>query len=232
MLDELDICLRGPALKWLTSLPNDIRINWMNLQETFMYHFGGGAKPTRVSLAEMKRLRQGNTPMTGFGPKLADLLDKAGIHGDELHLDYFMDRVQPELKNALIISRPKDLRQAITIATEIEYGSGPMISMTTDCRLHLRRNVMRFGCPKEILSDRGGNFTSNIVKHLYNETEYQSQVDFGVPPRTNGKRERLNGTLKSALRKYTKGALHRWDDFLNAALFSCRIRNHNQLSSW
>lgn len=69
--------------------------------------------------------------MTEFGPKIADLMDKAGIHGDELQLDYLMDRVNPELRKALIISRPKDLREAISIATEIEYGSGPTSSTMT-----------------------------------------------------------------------------------------------------
>ncbi|KAG1222473.1 hypothetical protein G6F67_009702 [Rhizopus microsporus] len=28
------------------------------------------------------------------------------------------------------------------------------------------------------------------------------------------------------LRKYVNGALHRWDDFINAALWACRIRVH------
>ena len=40
--------------------------------------------------------------------------------------------------------------------------------------------VMRFGCPKEILTDRGGNFTSNIVKH------YLHKLTSAIHPRTNG----------------------------------------------
>jgi hypothetical protein len=86
--------------------------------------------------------------------------------------------------------------------------------------------VMRFGCPREILTDRGANFSSNIVKHYLKKLDVHHKLTSAFHPRTNGKCERLNGTLKAALRKYTNGALHRWDDFLNAALFACRIRKH------
>lgn len=80
--------------------------------------------------------------------------------------------------------------------------------------------VMRFGCPNEILTDRGANFTSNIVKHYIKKLNVKHKLTSAFHPRTNGKCERLNGTSKAALRKYTNGALHRWDDFLNAALLS------------
>jgi hypothetical protein len=61
--------------------------------------------------------------MTEYSPKISDQLEKAGIHGNELELDYPTDRPNPELRQALIIIRPKDLREAISIDTEIDYGS-------------------------------------------------------------------------------------------------------------
>lgn len=45
-------------------------------------------------------------------------------------------------------------------------------------------------------------------------------------PRTNSKVERFNGIIKPMLRKYVNGAIHRWDDFLDASLWACRIRTH------
>jgi len=42
-------------------------------------------------------------------------------------------------------------------------------------------------------------------------------------PRTNGKVERYNGTVKNMLRKYVQGALHRWDEFVEAAVWSSRV---------
>lgn len=42
-LDELDICLEGSALKWLTGLPTNIRNDWPLLRKSFLYHYGGGA---------------------------------------------------------------------------------------------------------------------------------------------------------------------------------------------
>jgi hypothetical protein len=37
---ELDICLEGSALKWLTGLPTNIRNDWPLLRKTFLYHLG------------------------------------------------------------------------------------------------------------------------------------------------------------------------------------------------
>ncbi|SAM00569.1 hypothetical protein [Absidia glauca] len=86
--------------------------------------------------------------------------------------------------------------------------------------------VMRFGCPKEILTDRGANFLSKLVAQYLGRLQVYHKMTSAFHPRTNGKCERLNGTLKNMIKKYAKGALHRWDDFLNPALFACRIRKH------
>lgn len=86
--------------------------------------------------------------------------------------------------------------------------------------------VMRFGCPKEILTDRGANFMSKVLSHYTTRIGTTHKFTSAFHPRTNGKCERLNGTLKSMLRKYVNGALHIWDDYLDAALFACRVRTH------
>lgn len=87
--------------------------------------------------------------------------------------------------------------------------------------------VMRFGCPKEILKDRGSSFTSKVLAHYTKRVNINHKLTSAFHPRTNGKCERLNGTLKTMLRKYVNGALHLWDDYLDAALFACRIRTNS-----
>jgi hypothetical protein len=87
--------------------------------------------------------------------------------------------------------------------------------------------VMNFGAPSEIVTDRGANFTSGLVQEYLKRVGTHHKLTSAYHPRSNAKAERFNGVTKQMLRKYTNGALHRWDDFVNTALFACRIRVHS-----
>lgn len=86
---------------------------------------------------------------------------------------------------------------------------------------------MRFGCPTEIITDRGTNFTSGLVKEYVKRIGANHKLTSAFHPRTNSKVERYNGVIKQMLRKYVNGAIHRWDEFVNAALWASRIRIHS-----
>lgn len=89
--------------------------------------------------------------------------------------------------------------------------------------------VMRFGFPQRntVLTDRGANFMSKVLRHYTKRVQVTHKLTSAFQPRTNGKCERLNGTLKQMLRKYTNGALHIWGHYLDAALFACGARTHS-----
>lgn len=87
--------------------------------------------------------------------------------------------------------------------------------------------VMNFGAMSEIVTDRGANFTSELVRAYLKRIGTHLKLISAYHPRTNSKAERFNGVIKQMLRKYTNGALHRWDDFVQAALWACRIRVHS-----
>jgi len=59
----------------------------------------------------------------------------------------------------------------------------------------------RVGIPKEILSDQGTNFLSQLLKGLYNLLQVHQIRTSPYHPLTNGLVERFNKTLKSLLRK-------------------------------
>ena len=86
--------------------------------------------------------------------------------------------------------------------------------------------MMRFGCPVEIITDRGSSFKSNLVKAYSARVGVKHKLTSAFHPRTNAKVERFNGIIKPILRKYVNGAIHRWDDFLDTSLWACRIRTH------
>lgn len=87
--------------------------------------------------------------------------------------------------------------------------------------------VMRFGCPTEIITDRGANFTSGLVQEYVKRIGTNHKLTSAFHPRTNSKVERYNGVIKQMLRKYVNGAIHKWDKFVNAALWASRIRVHS-----
>lgn len=86
--------------------------------------------------------------------------------------------------------------------------------------------VMRFGCPEEIISDRGSNFMSKVVKQYMRKIKTKHNLTSAFHPRSNGKCERLNQTFKRMLIKYVNGEVHSWDEHMDTALFACRIRKH------
>lgn len=83
--------------------------------------------------------------------------------------------------------------------------------------------VTKFGCPHEIVTDRGANFTSGLVDEYVKRLNIKHSLTSAYHPRTNSKVERYNGTIKQMLRKYVAGSIHRWDDFVDVALWASRI---------
>lgn len=86
--------------------------------------------------------------------------------------------------------------------------------------------VMRFGCPVEVVSDRGKNLLSKILKQYMRKIRSKHVFTSAFHPRSNSKCERLNQTFKHMLTKYCNGDIHSWDEYVDSALFSCRIRKH------
>ena len=60
----------------------------------------------------------------------------------------------------------------------------------------------RVGMPRELLSDQGTNFTSELMKELYKGLGIKKLQSSPYHPEWNGLVERFNGTLKGVLRKF------------------------------
>jgi hypothetical protein len=61
---------------------------------------------------------------------------------------------------------------------------------------------MLHGMPKEIISDRDTNFTSNFWKYLFVGFETKLLFSTSYHPHTNGKIERVNQVLEDMLRMH------------------------------
>ena len=82
--------------------------------------------------------------------------------------------------------------------------------------------IPRFGCPEELLSDRGTNFLSNLAHQLYTAMKTRKLTTTAYHPQTNGLTERTNGIIKTVLTHYVGLNKETWEEYLPFVLHSYR----------
>ncbi|XP_040079039.2 uncharacterized protein LOC120850576 [Ixodes scapularis] len=80
----------------------------------------------------------------------------------------------------------------------------------------------RYGVPAEILSDRGTNFTSELMREVSRLLSMKQLLTTPYHLISNGLVERFNGTIKQMLRRMCKERPKDWDRYLPALLFAYR----------
>ena len=86
----------------------------------------------------------------------------------------------------------------------------------------LYNNVFtRFGCPLQIVSDRGSNFMSALLEHVMKLFKVKRTYTSAYHPAANGQCERLNSYAYSALRCYLERD-DEWPDLLQSVAMAYR----------
>ena len=80
----------------------------------------------------------------------------------------------------------------------------------------------RVGVPREVLTDNGGQFTSDLMKEVSRLLSIRQMTTTPYHPQCNGLVERFNGTLKAMLRKMCEEKPKDWDRYINPLLFAYR----------
>lgn len=80
----------------------------------------------------------------------------------------------------------------------------------------------RVGIPKEILTDQGSNFTSQLLAELYRFLHIHPIRTTPYHPQTDGLVERFNKTLKALLQKATADVGKDWEKLIPFPLFAYR----------
>lgn len=80
----------------------------------------------------------------------------------------------------------------------------------------------RVGFPKEILSDRGSQFTSGLMREVCRLISVKQSFTTPYHPMANGLNEKFNGTLKLMIKKMCQECPTDWDRYIPAALFAYR----------
>ena len=78
------------------------------------------------------------------------------------------------------------------------------------------------GIPDEILTDQGSNLMSSLLQEMYLMLNISRLRTSPYHPQTDGLTERLNGALKSMIRKFTASNQKDWDEHLPYLLFAYR----------
>lgn len=79
--------------------------------------------------------------------------------------------------------------------------------------------LLRFGCPREIISDRGPEFASQLWGTICEKIGIKRRLSTAYHPQTDGQTERVNQTLEQYLRHYVGYHQNDWADLLPIAEF-------------
>lgn len=82
----------------------------------------------------------------------------------------------------------------------------------------LRHFILRHGAPRELLSDRGRVFLSDVIHELLAACRTIHRTTTAYHPQTNGLTERFNRTLGDMLTMYVASDHSNWDDVLPLSL--------------
>ena len=74
--------------------------------------------------------------------------------------------------------------------------------------------VVRWGCPKYLLSDRGSEFTAKVARDVYRMLGAKKRFTSSFHPQTNGCVERLNHTVCQMLSHVVGAQQLEWDEYL------------------
>jgi len=91
---------------------------------------------------------------------------------------------------------------------------------TTTVAEALVRIFARVGVPEEILSDRGTQLTSDMMKEVGRLLSLKQLTTTPYHPQCNGLVERFNATLKSMLKRMCSERPQDWDRYIDALWFA------------
>ena len=94
-------------------------------------------------------------------------------------------------------------------------------------KLLVEELVPHFGVPEALLSDRGTNLLSHLMKDVCKLLGIHKLTTTAYPPQCDGMVERFNRTLKTILRKHASQFGNQWDSYLPGVLWAYRNTPHD-----
>ena len=105
----------------------------------------------------------------------------------------------------------------------------PNIETETVAKAFVEGVISRKGCPRYLVTDRGGQFMSGLWSDLMKLLKVRHCPTTAYHPAGNGRTERLHHTLLTSLKISLHLAGHDWDEQLPLALLAYRTSPHTSL---
>lgn len=102
----------------------------------------------------------------------------------------------------------------------------PDITAATTVRFLNEEIISHYGCFKRLISDRGPNFRSELVKEFTTKLGIHHAIISAYHPQANGLVERFNKTLSEMLGKFADEFAANWDEYIPQVLFAYRTTKH------
>jgi hypothetical protein len=128
-----------------------------------------------------------------------------------------------------IIGLPRSTKQndAIMVVVDKLRKVAHFIPVKSTCKeidisnIFMKEIFRLHGMPKEIISNRDTQLTSNIWISRFDGFETKFLFSTAYHPQTNGKIERVNQVLKDMFRMHVMHQPKKWEDYLPLVEFSC-----------
>ena len=102
----------------------------------------------------------------------------------------------------------------------------PKTDTTTVAKAFVEQIISRHGISKYLLSDRGSNFTSKLMKEICQLLGTKQLFTTALHPMANGRVERLHSTIGNILSHFVDHTQQNWDEVLPLALLAIRSSVH------
>ena len=123
--------------------------------------------------------------------------------------------------------RPNSSRRMIYIVVATEYltkwaeAKAVKMDTTVHAATFMYENIiLRFGCPKIMVSDKGSYFLNELFEQMTVKFRINHRKTMPYHSQTNGQTKRVNGILVSILRKTILDSKRDWNVKLTAALWA------------
>jgi len=128
-------------------------------------------------------------------------------------MDLITELPPSEMHDVILVCVDRFMKMAHFIPTNSNVTAEEVASLYV-------KNIFRLhGLPKDIVSDRGQQFTSRFTKRLLELCDIKSNLSMAYHPQSNGQTERTNQTLEQYLQIYGNYQQDNWVELLPCVEF-------------
>lgn len=91
--------------------------------------------------------------------------------------------------------------------------------------------ICRYGCPENIVSDRGCEFTSHIFREVIRAIKSKLHVTSAFHPQANGMTEAFNKLIKNTIHSLVQSDVMTWDEELPCAVLALNCSFHPSIKN-